>query len=123
MKSVYASATPSPSATDGAHPSARIREESFGRRVREHVLPSPEILSQRLFAQSLELAEMRRHLQAYHALVATTIDRLGALPAGADAAAGSSRKRRMRKGNIDPTQVANMMLPRVLKATTHPSST
>ena len=29
---------------------ARIREESFGRRVREHVLPSPEVLSQRLFA-------------------------------------------------------------------------
>jgi CDP-4-dehydro-6-deoxyglucose reductase len=62
---------------------ARIREESFGRRVREHVLPSPEILSQRLFAQSQELAEMRRHLQAYHSLVAATIERLNARPAPA----------------------------------------
>ena len=62
---------------------ARIREESFGRRVREHVLPSPEILSQRLFAQSQELAEMRRHLQAYHSLVGATIERLNARPAPA----------------------------------------
>jgi len=56
---------------------ARIREESFGRRVREHVLPSPEILSQRLFTQSQELAEMRRHLQAYHVLVTEAIANLG----------------------------------------------
>ncbi|MCL4184615.1 MAG: 2Fe-2S iron-sulfur cluster binding domain-containing protein [Burkholderiaceae bacterium] len=62
---------------------ARIREEAFGRRVRERVLPSPEVLSQRLFAQSQELAEMRRHLQAYHALVAEAIERLSAQPAPA----------------------------------------
>lgn len=66
---------------------ARIREESFGRRVRERILPSPEILSQRLFAQSQELAEVRRHLQAYHALVAEAIARLGAAPAQAAPAA------------------------------------
>ncbi|RPH58152.1 MAG: ferredoxin, partial [Burkholderiales bacterium] len=65
----------------------RIREESFGRRVREHVLPSPEILARRLFAQSQELAEVRRHLQAYHALVAETIALLGAGQAGAELAA------------------------------------
>jgi len=65
----------------------RIREESFGRRVRERMLPSPEILSRRLFAQSQELAEIRRHLQAYHLLVSAAIDRLSGDPAGAAPAA------------------------------------
>ena len=69
----------------------RIREESFGRRVREHVLPSPEVLSQRLFAQSQELAEMRRHLQAYHALLAEAIAHLGSGPARAELA-GQARE-------------------------------
>ncbi|MCL4746844.1 MAG: 2Fe-2S iron-sulfur cluster binding domain-containing protein [Burkholderiaceae bacterium] len=54
----------------------RIREESFGRRVRERIQPAPEVLSHRLFAQSQELAEVRRHLQAYHELVASMIERL-----------------------------------------------
>lgn len=62
---------------------AKIREESFGRRVRERALPSPEILAQRLFAQSEELAEVRRHLQAYHELVATAIARLERAPSDA----------------------------------------
>jgi len=60
---------------------AKIREEAFGRRLRERALPSPEILAQRLFAQSEELAEVRRHLQAYHELVAAAIARLEELPA------------------------------------------
>ena len=47
----------------------RIKEESFGRRVRERMLPSQEVLAQRLVAQGLELAEMRRTVQRYHALV------------------------------------------------------
>ena len=47
----------------------RIKEESFGRRVRERTLPSQEVLAQRLFAQGVELAEMRRTVQRYHALV------------------------------------------------------
>mgnify|MGYP005805912985 CR=1 FL=1 len=50
----------------------RIREESFGRRVRERLLPSQEILAQRLFAQGLELAELRRTVQRYHRLVEET---------------------------------------------------
>ncbi len=69
----------------------RIREESFGRRVREFVLPSPELLSQRLLAQSQELAEIRRHLQAYHALVAAAIELLARRPASA-ALAGETRE-------------------------------
>jgi CDP-4-dehydro-6-deoxyglucose reductase len=47
----------------------RIKEEAFGKRLRERVLPSQEVLAQRLFAQSQELADLRRHLQRYHALV------------------------------------------------------
>lgn len=47
----------------------RIRDESFGRRVRERMLPSQEVLAQRLFAQGQELAELRRLAQAYHALL------------------------------------------------------
>ncbi len=47
----------------------QIRDEAFGRRVRERLLPSQEVLAQRLFAQSQELADVRRHLQRYHGLV------------------------------------------------------
>ncbi len=48
---------------------SRIKEESFGRRVRERMLPSQEVLAQRLFAQSQDLAQLRRHLAQYHDLV------------------------------------------------------
>lgn len=48
---------------------AQIRSEAFGRRIRERMLPSQEVLAQRLFAQSQELADVRKHLQRYHALV------------------------------------------------------
>ena len=37
--------------------------------VRERPLPSQEVLSQRVFAQSQELADVRLHLQRYHELV------------------------------------------------------
>jgi CDP-4-dehydro-6-deoxyglucose reductase len=47
----------------------QIRDEAFGKRVRERLLPSQEVLAQRLFNQSQELADVRRHLQHYHALV------------------------------------------------------
>jgi CDP-4-dehydro-6-deoxyglucose reductase len=47
----------------------QIRDESFGKRVRERLLPNQEVLAQRLFTQSQELADLRRHLQRYHSLV------------------------------------------------------
>jgi CDP-4-dehydro-6-deoxyglucose reductase len=47
----------------------QIKDEAFARRVRERALPSQEVLAQRLFHQSRELADLRRHLQRYHALV------------------------------------------------------
>ncbi|MBI3525305.1 MAG: 2Fe-2S iron-sulfur cluster binding domain-containing protein [Betaproteobacteria bacterium] len=48
---------------------ARIKEQAFGRRVLERMLPSSEVLAQRLFAQGQELADLRRHLRRYHGLV------------------------------------------------------
>jgi CDP-4-dehydro-6-deoxyglucose reductase, E3 len=48
---------------------ARIREEAFGKRVRERLLPGQEVLAQRVFEQGQELADAQRHLQHYHALV------------------------------------------------------
>ena len=67
---------------------AQIRDESFGRRVRERLLPSQEVLAQRMFSQSQELADVRHHLQRYHALVIALRDRmreLGAQGAGDEA--------------------------------------
>lgn len=61
-----------------------IRDEAFGRRLRERVLPSPEVLAQRLFAQSQELADLRRYLGAYHDLLVATSERIAGL-AGQDA--------------------------------------
>jgi len=52
----------------------RIREDAFGRRVRERLLPSQEVLAQRLFQQGQELADVQRHLQHYHALVVSLRD-------------------------------------------------
>ena len=60
---------------------ARLKEEAFGRRVFEHALPSQQVMAQRLFAQSQELADVRRHLQRYHELVAATQRRIDALAA------------------------------------------
>lgn len=53
-----------------------IREEAFGRRVRERLLPSQEVLALRLFQQSQELADLQRHLQRYHALVVELRERI-----------------------------------------------
>jgi CDP-4-dehydro-6-deoxyglucose reductase len=57
----------------------RVKEEAFGRRVLERALPGREVLAQRLFAHSQELADARRHLSRYHELVVATQQRLEAL--------------------------------------------
>ncbi len=59
----------------------RIRSEAFGRRMRERMLPSQEVLAQRLFAQGQELADLRRYLAAYHSLVVGIEERLRAAAA------------------------------------------
>jgi len=55
---------------------ARVKEEAFGRRVLERALPGREALAQRLFEQSRELTDARRHLARYHALVCALQARL-----------------------------------------------
>jgi len=55
---------------------AHIRDEAFGRRVRERLLPSQEVLAQRLFRQSQDLADAQRHLQRYHGLVVSVQQRV-----------------------------------------------
>ncbi len=57
----------------------QIKEQAFGKRVRERLLPSQEVLAQRLFGQSQELADVRRHLQRYHRLVVGLQERIGEL--------------------------------------------
>ncbi len=63
---------------------ARIRAEAFGKRVRERLLPSQEVLAQRLFAQGQELADLRRYLAAYHGLAVDSERRLRQLAAVRD---------------------------------------
>lgn len=71
----------------------QIRDESFGRRLRERLLPSQEVLAQRLFRQTQELADVQRTLQQYHRLVIGLRDRLRMLDDEARAAGGASDTR------------------------------
>lgn len=54
----------------------KIREEAFGKRIRERVLPNQEILAQRLAAQGEELEDVRRHLAHYHDLIEALRERI-----------------------------------------------
>jgi len=54
----------------------QIREEAFGRRIRERILPNQEVLAQRLAAQSEELEDVRRHLAHYHDLIEALRERI-----------------------------------------------
>jgi len=80
---------------------ARVKEEAFGRRVQERVLPAQDVLAQRLFAQSRELADARRHLSRYHALVVALQERLEALAAAAPSPALDELRARMERGLAD----------------------
>lgn len=60
----------------------KIREEAFGKRIRERVLPNQEILAQRLAAQSEELADVRRHLAHYHDLLEALRERIDGMASG-----------------------------------------
>ena len=62
----------------------RLKDEAFSKRVREHVLPSRDVLAARLYAQSRELADIRNHLQRYHAIVINVRERLHAINGAAD---------------------------------------
>ena len=71
----------------------QIRDESFGRRLRERLLPSQEVLAQRLFRQTQELADVQRTLQHYHRLVVALRDRMRELDDERRAATGASDPR------------------------------
>jgi CDP-4-dehydro-6-deoxyglucose reductase len=57
----------------------QIKEQAFGRRVRQRMLPSQEVLAQRLFAQGQELDSLRRHLARYHDMVEALRRRIDAM--------------------------------------------
>lgn len=57
----------------------QIKEQAFGKRVRQRMLPSQEVLAQRLFAQSQELDSLRRHLARYHGMVEALRGRIESL--------------------------------------------
>jgi CDP-4-dehydro-6-deoxyglucose reductase len=80
---------------------AKIKEESFGRRGQERVLPAQDVLAQRLFAQSRELADARRHLSRYHTLVVTLEERLEALAAAAPSPALDDLRATLERGLAD----------------------
>jgi len=63
----------------------QVREDGAGRRPRQRTLPSQEVLAQRLWHQSRDLADVQRHLQRYHALLLELRARLAGLAAAADA--------------------------------------
>lgn len=66
-----------------------IRDDAFAKRLRERVLPTQEVLSQRLFEQGQELAELRRHLTRYHRLIESLQARIEAVPMSPAAGLGS----------------------------------
>lgn len=55
---------------------ARLKDEAFAKRVREHVLPDKEVLAARLYEQSRELADVRNHLQRYHSVLVRMQERV-----------------------------------------------
>lgn len=57
-----------------------IRDDAFAKRLRERVLPTQEVLAQRLFEQGQEMAELRRHLARYHDLVTRLRERMTGMP-------------------------------------------
>lgn len=54
----------------------KIREEAFGKRIRERILPNQEVLAQRLAVQGEELEDVRRHLGHYHDLIEALRERI-----------------------------------------------
>ncbi len=76
----------------------QLREEAFGRRVRERLLPSQEVLARRLFEQGQELADVQRHLQRYHALVLDLREHLHSMQAAGDDARLAELEARLKSG-------------------------
>jgi CDP-4-dehydro-6-deoxyglucose reductase len=54
----------------------KIKEEAFRLRIRDRTLPAKEVLAERLVEQSLELDDVKQHLQRYHTLVIDLQERI-----------------------------------------------
>jgi CDP-4-dehydro-6-deoxyglucose reductase len=54
----------------------KIKEEAFRLRIRDRTLPPKEVLAERLFDQSMELDDLKQHLQRYHTLVVELQNRI-----------------------------------------------
>jgi CDP-4-dehydro-6-deoxyglucose reductase len=93
----------------------KIRDEAFGKRIRERVLPNQEILAQRLALQSEELEDVRRHLAHYHDMIEALRERIehisGASTAEQIADLGDFLDVSLAKvlGNEEPTDVIAVM--------------
>ena len=91
-----------------------IKDDAFGRRVRERLLPSQDVLAQRLFRQGQELADVQRHLQRYHALVIELRERLDAMVLQASGDGVRDLRRQLNDGlaralATEPVDVLNVM--------------
>lgn len=60
----------------------KIKQDAFRRRVMDRTLPAKEVLAERLFEQSLELNDIKQHLQHYHTLVVGLQDKIHELGGG-----------------------------------------
>ncbi len=60
----------------------KIKQDAFRRRVMDRTLPAKEVLAERLFEQSLELNDIKQHLQHYHTLVVGLQDKIQELSSG-----------------------------------------
>ena len=60
---------------------AQIMDSAFSKRIREHILPAPEVLAVRLSDLGHELAEARAQLARYRAVSAECEQRLAVLAA------------------------------------------
>jgi CDP-4-dehydro-6-deoxyglucose reductase len=54
----------------------KIKEEAFRLRIRDRTLPAKEVLAERLFDQSMELDDVKQHLQRYHTMVVELQNRI-----------------------------------------------
>ena len=64
----------------------KIKEEAFRLRIRDRTLPPKEVLAERLVEQSMELDDVKQHLQHYHSLVVDLQSRIDELSKGSPAA-------------------------------------
>lgn len=81
---------------------------------RERLMPSQEVLAQRIFHQSQELADLRRHLQQYHALVTELREAIRAAAAEHPDPAWQALERRATEGlkralATEPVNAAEVM--------------